>query len=93
MDHLKLVKDSAMVSAVKQLTAYSSNSLNVLYEFLRDIQKISQKAEQEEAKAKNDIMKNSSLVGTETLSETALVSMKALYAQIEKMEVYENVVD
>lgn len=93
MNHLKLITNAVSASAVKQLTVYSSNSLHALYDFLRDIQSIAQKAEKEEDRAKRDIAKNSSLDGTETMSEAALVSMEALCAQLENMEVYKNVVD
>lgn len=84
---LKLITDAASVSAVEQLTAYSSNPLNSLYDFLRDIQKISQKAEQEEAKAIKDIAKTGGFVRNDALSEAALASMDALCSQLEKMEV------
>lgn len=90
MAHVKLINDAASVSAVKQLTAYSGNSLNALYGFLRDIQAIAQKADQEGAKARKDIAATGGFAGTEALSEAALASMKALYAQLENMEVYEN---
>lgn len=90
MAHVKLINDAAFVSAVKQLTAYSGNSLNALYGFLRDIQAIAQKADQEGAKARKDIAATGGFAGTEALSEAALASMKALYAQLENMEVYEN---
>ena len=90
MDHVKLINDAASASAVKQLTAYSSNSLNALYDFLRDIQTIAQKADQEGAKARKDIAATGGFAGTEALSEAALASLEALYTQLENMEVYEN---
>lgn len=91
--HIKLIEDAASVQAVKQLTAYSGNSLHVLYDFLRDIQMIAQKADQEGAKAQKDIAATGGFAGTEALSEAALSSMEALYAQLENMEVYENAVN
>lgn len=90
MDHIKLINDAASASAVKQLTAYSGNSLNALYDFLRDIQTIAQKADQEGAKAQKDIAATGGFSGTEALSEAALASLEALYTQLENMEVYEN---
>lgn len=93
MAHVKLINDAASVSAVKQLTAYSDNSLNVLYGLLRDIQTIARKAEQEEAKARKDIENAGSFAGTDALSDAALASLEALYTQIENMEVYENAVN
>ena len=90
MGHIKLIKDAASVQAVRQLTAYSGNSLHVLYDFLRDIQTIAQKADQEGAKAQKDIAATGGFAGTEALSEAALSSMEELYAQLENMEVYEN---
>ena len=90
MGHIKLMNDAASAQAVKQLTAYSGNSLHVLYNFLRDIQTIAQKADQEGAKAKKDIAATGGFAGTEALSEAALSSMEELYAQLENMEVYEN---
>ena len=93
IEHVKLIADAASVSAVEQLTAYSSNPLNALYDFLRDIQMIAQKATQEEAKARKDIENTGGFAGTEALSEAALASMDALYTQLENMEVYENAVN
>lgn len=90
IEHVKLIADAASVSAVEQLTAYSSNPLNALYDFLRDIQVIAQKATQEEAKARKDIENTGGFAGTEALSEAALASLEALYTQLENMEVYEN---
>ena len=93
MGHVKLINDAASVQAVKQLTVYSGNSLHVLYDFLRDIQAIAQKADQEGAKAQKDIAATGGFAGAEALSEAALSSMEALYAQLENMEVYENAVN
>ena len=93
MGHIKLINDAASAQAVKQLTAYSGNSLHVLYDFLRDIQAIAQKADQEGVKAQKDIAATGGFAGTEALSEAALSSMEALYAQLENMEVYENAVN
>lgn len=93
MDHVKLINDAASASAVKQLTAYSGNSLHALYDFLRDIQTIAQKADQERAKAQKDIAAAGGFAGTEALSEAALASMDALCTQLENMEVYENAAD
>lgn len=90
---VKLMADAASVSAVEQLTAYSSNPLNVLCDFLRDIQVIALKATQEEAKARKDIENTGGLTDTEALSEAALASLTALYSQLENMEVYENAVN
>ena len=91
--HVNLINDAASASAVKQLTAYSGNSLNALYGFLRDIQTIAQKAEQEEAKATKDIAKVGGFAGNDALSEAALASMDALCTQLENMEVYVNAVN
>jgi len=93
MGHIKLINDAASAPAVKQLTAYSGNSLHALYDFLRDIQMIAQKADQEGAKARKDIAATVSFADTEALSEAALASMEALYTQLEKMEVWENAAD
>lgn len=94
MEHVKLINDATPASAVKQLTAYSGNSLNALYDFLRDIQTIAQKADQEGEKARKDIAATGDFVGTDVLSEAALVStMDALCTQLENMEVYVNAVD
>lgn len=59
----------------------------------RDIQAIAQKADQEGAKAQKDIAATGGFAGAEALSEAALSSMEALYAQLENMEVYENAVN
>lgn len=90
LEHVKQIKDVTTASAVKQLTAYSENPLNALYGFLRDIQTIAQKADQEGAKARKDIATTGGFAGTEALSEAALASMEALCAQLEDMEVYED---
>lgn len=93
MGHIKLINDATSLQAVKQLAVYSGNSLHVLYGFLRDIQMIAQKADQEGAKAQKDIAATGGFASTETLSKAALSSVKALCAQLENMEVYENAVN
>lgn len=93
MEHVKVINDAISESAVKQLTAYSGNSLNALYVFLRDIQTIAQKADQEGEKARKDIAATGDFVGTDALSEAALASMDALCTQLENMEVYVNAAD
>lgn len=93
MAHVKLINDAASASAINQLTAYSDNSLNVLYGFLRDLQTIAQKADQEGDKSQKDMGATGGFAVTEALSEAALASMEKLYAQLENMEVYENAVN
>lgn len=93
MEQVKLINNAASASAVEQLTAYSSNPLHELYDFLRDVQTIAQKAEQEEAKAKKDIANVGGFTGMDELSKAALASMDALCTQLENMEVYENAVN
>lgn len=88
--HVKLINDASIASAVKQIAAYASNPLNVLYVYLRDIRDIAQKAEREEANAKKDIAMTGGFADTDALSASALASMDALYTQLENMEVYEN---
>ena len=88
--HVKLINDASTASAVKQLAAYASNPLNVLYVYLRDIRDIAQKAEREEANAQKDIAMTGGFADTDTLSASALASMDALYTRLENMEVYEN---
>ena len=90
LKHVDILKKASSASAVKQLIAYTENSLNALYDLLRDIQTIAQKAEHEEANAKKEIAKTGSFSGAEQLSEAALECMKELYAQLESMEVYDN---
>lgn len=91
LKHIKILTDASSSSSVMQLTAYSGNSLHNLADFLRDLQAIAQKAEQEEAKANKDIEKTGGFTGLEQLSEAARVSMENLCTQLEGMEVY-NVV-
>lgn len=93
MGHIKLMNDAATAQAVKQLTVYSGNSLHMLYDFLRDIQAIAQKADREGEKARKDITASGGFADTEALSEAALSYMKELYDQLENMEVYENAAD
>lgn len=91
MGHIKLIKDAASMPEIQQLTTYSGNSLHALYDFLRDIQNIAQRADQEKEKAQKEIAVTGNLAGTESLSDVALSSMESLYSQLENMEVYENV--
>lgn len=88
LKHIKALTGAASSPSVVQLTAYTGNSLNALADFLRDIQAIALKAEQEEAKAKRDIEKTGGFTGLEELSEAACTSMKSLCKQLEAMEVY-----
>ena len=93
LDNAKMIGDVASASPIRQLSVYAFNPLNVLYNFLRDIQAIAQKADQEGAKAQNDKVNTGELAGTESLSEAALASLGEIYTQLESMEVYENAVD
>ena len=93
MEHVGRIQAAASVSAVKQLTAYAGNSLHVLYAFLRDMQTIAQRADQEGAKARKDTAASGVFTDTEALSKAALTSLDALYTQLEKMEVYEDAAD
>lgn len=95
-DILKIIKaleDVAFSSPVNQLTAYAGNSLHELADFLRDLQAIALKAEQEESKAKKDIEKTGGFTGLEELSTAAYESMKALCEQLEAMEVYNDAIN
>lgn len=78
---------------MKQLTAYAGNSLHELADFLRDLQAIALKAEQEGSKAKKDIEKTGGFTGLEELSTAAYESMKALCEQLETMEVYNDAIN
>ncbi len=92
-EHVKLLEDAADTSFINQLGVYSANSLNALCVFLRDIQAIALKAEQEEAKANREIANIGALAGTEDASKAALEYMEELYDRLESMEVYEDAVD
>lgn len=92
LTHINILKDASSCPPVTQLTAYSGNSLNRLAGFLRDLQIVAKKAEQEEARAKRDIEDAGALTGFEDLSDAARDSMKALCEQLEKMEVYDDAV-
>lgn len=93
MGHIKLLKDAASMPTVRQLAAYSGNAVHALYEFLRDIQTIAQKADQEKEKAQKDLATMGGSIDTDALSEAALASLEALYTQVEEMEVCENAVN
>lgn len=88
--HVKMIDDAALSSSVKQLTAFSGNSLYALDAFLRDLQAIALKAEHEEINAKRDIVITKGFSGTDSLSEEMLASMDALCTRLENMEVYAN---
>ena len=75
---------------MKQLTAYAGNSLNALYVFLRDIQTIALKAEQEEAKAKKELESIRGVSGLDELADAVKNDLIELYETIEKMEVCDN---
>ena len=91
--HIRILLEATPLSLVIQLNIYSGNSLNVVSEFLRDIQSIAQKAEQEESKAKNSMGKIGVPSNLEQVSEDARKTMDALYKQLEAMEVYSDVTD
>ena len=93
MLHVQQLRDAASASPVRQLAAYSGNSLHVLCDFLRDLQTIAQKAEQEGAKAQREIAAAGGFAVTAGLTEAALASMEALCARLENMEVWENAAD
>ena len=93
LKHVALLESAASMPPVMQLTQYSENSLNVLFDFLRDMQTIARKAEQEEAKANKDIEKAGGSTATDQLSKIALEAMEKLYDQIDQMEVNVNATD
>lgn len=90
LEHVKSISDVASESSVKQLTAYTGNSLHALYEFLRDIQAIALKAEQEESKAKKDIQNIRGVSGLNEFADAVKADLAELYEQLEKMEVCDN---
>lgn len=90
---ISLIRKVGSTSHVKQLTAYSSNPLNTLHEFLEDIKAIAEKAEKEEARANKEISQNGGFTSSDALTDAALDALDALYTQIESMEVYTNAVD
>lgn len=93
LDQASLITSVATASAVKQLTAYSSNPLNALSITLDDFKAIEEKAKQEEAKANKDISKAGGFVGNDDVTKAALESLQTLYTQIENMEVNTNAVN
>lgn len=84
---VKQLTEAASATSVMQLTAYSGNALHVLSEFLRDLQKIALRAEQEEDKANKAIEKTGGFTGLDEISEAARAAMEALCEQLEGMEV------
>lgn len=90
LSYVAMIKDAAEKSPVVQLSAYSSNPLNALHEFLADFKTIEEKAQEEEAKANKEIAKAGGFAGSEALTEGARAALDALYTQIEQMEVYTN---
>lgn len=93
LNHIQVLSDAASAPSIKQLIAYSGNSLHELCEFLRDIQKIAQKAEVEEQTAIRDTKKAGGIVGLDEMSDAACSALNALCEQLENMEVYQNVAD
>ena len=90
VEHVKTIESVKSESPVKQLTAYAGNSLNALYVFLRDIQTIALKAEQEEAKAKKELESIRGVSGLDELADAVKNDLIELYETIEKMEVCDN---
>lgn len=90
VNHVKSISDVVSASSVKQLTAYTGNSLHSLYEFLRDVQAIALKAEQEESKAKKDLENIRGVSGLNEFADAVKADLAELYEQLEKMEVCDN---
>lgn len=90
---VKQLTEAVLLSSVVQLTAYSGNALHELSEFLRDLQKIALRAEQEEDKALKAIEKAGGFTGLEEISEAARAAMEALCEQLEEMEVSNDAAD
>lgn len=78
------------LAMVRQLAIYSENSLHVLCDFLRDLQTIAQKAEQEEGKARRELQNIAAFEGFDQISEGALSAMRGLYDLVEAMEVIKD---
>lgn len=87
---ISILQDEKLDTTMKQLTAYSGNPLNTLSNFLRDIQQVAKFAEQEEAKAKKELVQIGTIVGMEEVTDVAIASLDELCNQLENMEVYEN---
>ena len=91
LKNVNQLTEAASASSVIQLTAYSGNALHILSEFLRDLQKIALRAEQEEEKANKAIEKTGGFTGLDEISEAARAAMEALCDQLEAMEVNNDV--
>ena len=90
MRHVQLLSDADSENVVRQLAIYSENSLHVLCDFLRDLQTIAQKAEQEEGKARRELQNIAAFEGFDQISEGALSAMRGLYDLVEAMEVIKD---
>ena len=88
--NVQILTDDSLDSAVKQLSAFSENSLHLLMDFMRDIQSVEQLTDQEEAKAKKELAKLGAFAGTEQATEAARAAMDELCSRLEDMEVYSD---
>lgn len=93
MKHIDTLSAVASASPVDQLIVYSENSLHELEVFLRDLQSIALKAEQEEEKANKNIAKIGNIPGLDDLSRAASTALESLSSQLEAMEVNCDVIN
>ncbi len=87
MKWVSSLTDKTHDTPIKQLISYSDNALHKLYDFLRDIQEIARRAEQEETKAKTDLEKIGVTPEMGSMNELALQSLEDLIGKLENMEV------
>ena len=93
LEHVRALKEAATASPVEQLTAYADNSLQQLVVFLRELQEIARKAEQEEVKAQKNMESAGVTIDVERISDDACAAMERLYDQLEGLEVSADAVD
>ena len=88
LTHIAMFKASASDRVMVRFAKYSGGSLSFLSNFLRDLQNISSMAEDEEARAKRDML---SIAGHERINdkeEAARATLERLCEQLETMEVH-----
>ncbi len=88
LQQLRELTEAAQLPPVAQLTQYSQNGLNFITDFLRDMQRIAQIAEKEEAIARKELEKLGGFSGLDDLCDAARSEMIKLCDQLEDMEVY-----
>lgn len=88
--HVSKLREATNLPAVQRLAVYASNSLHSLYEVLRDMRAIAERAEKEATRANSEVAKLGDFSASDGRAQAAIDALDKLCTQLEGLEVVEN---